>query len=169
MRPDVDEYFMSMAMLVSSRASCARRKVGCVLVDRHNYVLATGYNGVARGLTHCTTTPCAGATARSGEGLVLCEAIHAEQNALLQCRDKEAIAKAYCTTAPCVYCTKLLLNTGCQEVIFLEDYPHAKASERLWRQAVDRPVTWRKIRLEHYHYHQADLTRAGVLMHGFKV
>lgn len=132
MRPSHDEYFASLTMLVSSRASCARRKVGCVLVDEHNHILATGYNGVARGQPHCTDTPCAGASVPSGQGLELCEAIHAEANALLQCKDKEAIVKAYCTTAPCVHCVKLLMNTACKEVIFIEDYPHSETSKRLW-------------------------------------
>lgn len=132
MRPDHDEYFTSLALLVSSRASCARRKVGCVLVDKHHHILATGYNGVARGQTHCTDVPCPGAHCPSGEGLELCEAIHAEANAMLQCKDKETIAKAYVTTAPCVHCIKLLMNTACQEVVFLEDYPHSGSSKRLW-------------------------------------
>lgn len=47
-----------------------------------------------------------------------CEAVHAEQNAILQCHDTDKIATAYVTTSPCKPCLKLLLNTGCQRIVF---------------------------------------------------
>ena len=131
-RPSSDEYFLAMAALVSLRATCRRRRVGCVLVDRHKHVLATGYNGVARGVAHCIDTACAGAGLPSGKGLELCEAIHAEQNALLQCRDTKEIEVAYVTASPCVTCVKLFMNTGCKRIVFLEEYPHSAAKE-LWK------------------------------------
>lgn len=131
-RPSSEEYFLTMAELVSTRATCVRRKVGCILVNVKNHVLATGYNGVARGLPHCIDVPCDGAHYPSGEGLDQCEAIHAEQNALLQCKDVDLIHKAYVTTAPCITCTKLLMNTECKEIIFLRDYPNSERSKRLW-------------------------------------
>jgi len=134
MRPDIDSYFMSMAILVSSRASCSRRKVGCILVNSRNHVLATGYNGPASGQPNCYVHPCAGAGLPSGEGLHLCEAIHAEQNALLQCRDAWTISTAYVTASPCTTCLKLLLNTTCERIVFLEEYPHPEAKE-LWTRA----------------------------------
>lgn len=74
---------------------------------------------------------CEGAHARSGTNLDGCEAVHAEQNALLQCRDVYSIDVAYVTASPCMTCTKLLLNTSCREIIFLEEYPHSAAKE-LW-------------------------------------
>ena len=133
-RPDIDTYFMSMAVLASSRASCSRRKVGCILTNARNHVLATGYNGPASGQPNCNDHPCAGSGLPSGEGLNLCEAIHAEQNALLQCRDVWAIDVAYVTASPCITCTKLLLNTTCRKVVFLEEYPHSDAKD-LWMRA----------------------------------
>lgn len=131
MRPTSDQYFLEMAKLVSTRSTCARRNVGCVLVNGRNHIIATGYNGVASGLPHCTDVPCPGADCMSGRDLDLCEAIHAEQNALLQCHDVHQIYTAYCTTAPCITCVKLLLNTSCSRIVFLENYPH-KRSKELW-------------------------------------
>lgn len=131
MRPSSDEYFLALTLLVSQRATCARRKVGCVLVDKHNHIIATGYNGVSAGARHCTSHPCPGADAPSGTGLDLCEASHAEQNALLQCHEVQAIDTAYVTASPCITCTKLLLNTSCQRVVFIERYTHPQA-EDLW-------------------------------------
>lgn len=134
-RVSIHETMMSVAAIMSRRSTCARRRVGCVLVDIDMHVLATGYNGVASGVTHCIDKACPGAKLPSGQGLNLCEAIHAEQNALLQCRDVRDIYTAYCTTAPCVTCTKLLLNTGCMRIIFFKDYPHSEMSSKMWKDA----------------------------------
>jgi dCMP deaminase len=73
----------------------------------------------------------AGASAASGQSLDACEAIHAEQNALLQCRDAWDIDTCYVSASPCVTCTKLLLNTSCRRIVFREVYPHSQAQE-LW-------------------------------------
>lgn len=206
MRPTKDEYFLQMATLVASRATCFRRAVGCVLVNERGHVLATGYNGVAAGQPHCNekrvgwvgdanvgpmahnmdglpgvdpdsarvvigesqlvavpsrrrgvapklrgTAPvgswvadfyphrCAAAHAASGTQLDGCGAIHAEQNALLQCRDVFAIAVCYCTTEPCVTCAKLLLNTSCQRIVAGSTY--AGSGHALWK-AARGPGAW---------------------------
>ena len=133
-RPNKTTYFLAMAKLVSTRGTCARRRVGCVLVDKYGLVLATGYNGNGRGQGHCIDSPCEGAKYKSGEGLEKCEAIHAEQNAILQCKNTELIEKAYITLSPCVTCVKLLLNTSCKEIVYLEDYVN-KDAERIWKNA----------------------------------
>lgn len=114
---------MRMASVVATRATCVRRRVGCVLVNRRGHVLATGYNGRTAGAVHCFDAPCAGASLPSGSGHDLCEAVHAEQNALLQCRDVFEMHTCYCTTVPCITCAKLLLNTSCERVVYLEPYP----------------------------------------------
>lgn len=51
-----------------------------------------------------------------------CEAVHAEQNALLQCRDPWEIETAYVTLSPCKACLKLLLNTSCRRIVVLEEH-----------------------------------------------
>jgi len=129
---DIDEYFSRMARLASARGACVRRKTGCILVNNLNHVIATGYNGRARGVDNCFENPCSGSKMESGLGLEQCEAIHAEANALLQCRNVEEINTAYCTTAPCIHCVKLLMNTGCTRIVFIDDYPHSIASKHLW-------------------------------------
>lgn len=133
-RPERDTYFLQIATVVSKRATCRRRSVGCVLVSKKNHILATGYNGVPRGFQHCIDHPCGGHTAASGTGLDACLATHAEANALLQCGDVEAIDTCYVTTSSCVNCTKLLLNTACNRIVFLEEYPHPQSKD-LWLSA----------------------------------
>lgn len=134
---------MDMTTLVAQRSTCARRAVGCVLVNEQGHVLATGYNGVCRGSDHCIDVPCAGANQPSGEGLYLCQAIHAEQNALMQCRNINEIYTAYVTASPCISCMRLLANTSVKHIIFKEEYPHHESrelAERLsitWKQSTD--------------------------------
>lgn len=65
---------------------------------------------------------CAGADHDSGQGLEICEAIHAEQNALLQCADVQKIHTVYVTTSPCRHCMKLIMNTSAKRVVFLSEY-----------------------------------------------
>lgn len=141
-RPSVDRYFIEMARLVASRSTCLRRSVGCVLVDAKNRVLATGYNGVASGSVHCNDFAvddggiafphaCSGSTAESGTNLEGCAAVHAEQNAILQCSNADTIARAYVTTFPCSGCAKLLLNTGCGTIVYDQRYADT-AGRELW-------------------------------------
>ena len=140
MRLDKDTYFLRMAKLAAARTTCLRRAVGCILVSARGHVLATGYNGVPAGFPHCnehdpfheTGYPhaCVGSTAGSGQALDTCMALHAEQNALLQCRDVYDVETVYCTTEPCVTCTKLLLNTGCKRVVFADAY--ASSGRAFW-------------------------------------
>lgn len=48
--PDWEEYFMKMVYLVASKSKDPRTKVGAVVVNDDRQVLATGYNGVCRGV-----------------------------------------------------------------------------------------------------------------------
>lgn len=123
MRPSIDQTMLNVARVIAERSTCVRRKVGAVITDLDDRIIATGYNGVATGAVHCTKTPCAGANLPSGQGLNLCEAIHAEQNALVAC-DVRFAHTLYCTTEPCVACTKLILATrSIKRVVFSEAYP----------------------------------------------
>lgn len=134
-RPTIAETFLEVANVLAKRSTCIRRAVGCVLVDNRNHIIGTGYNGVAPGEPHCIDTPCKGAQLPSGVGHDICEAVHAEQNALLQCKDVWQIDTCYTTTAPCMACTKLLLNTSCQTIIFDVAYNVHCEAEDLWRRA----------------------------------
>jgi len=130
-RPNKDEYFIALAYMVSTRATCPRRRVGTVFVDVNGHVLATGYNGVASGLLHCIDHPCAGAHLSSGTGLSTCEALHSEENALIQLRDPQLLHTVYVTASPCILCTRRLLNTQAKRVVYDQEYPHPEA-KALW-------------------------------------
>ena len=131
MRPSLDAYMMLLAYVAASRTTCVRRGVGCVLADSRGRILAVGYNGVASGLPHCNEGHfCSGHDLPPGRDC--CEAVHAEQNALLQCTRPDDIAAAYVTLSPCLACTKLLANTGCLRVVYLEEHSVSAAAKELW-------------------------------------
>lgn len=130
MRPERDEIYLRCAELFAERATCVRRKVGCVIVDEDGRILATGYNGVAAGRPHCNEGfPCEGAGCASGEGLDQCEAIHAEQNAILFLGDPRKAHTIYVTVSPCLSCMKLLLGTAARRIVTRELYPHEAAMD----------------------------------------
>ena len=120
-RLNKDEYFLEIAETVAKRGTCIRRQVGCVLVNSNGHIVATGYNGVPKGFTHCIDQPCKGATYPSGEGLELCEAIHAELNTFLQCKSEDFLTM-YTTTTPCVACAKVICNSNVKRVVSISQY-----------------------------------------------
>ena len=126
-RPSWDEYFISIAEMVSTRSTCLRRKVGAVFVkDRR--IISTGYNGPPSGLKHCEEVGCLREKlgVPSGERHELCRGLHAEQNAIIQAALHGVSTKGailYCTHCPCSLCTKMLINAGINRVIYKEGYP----------------------------------------------
>ena len=56
-RPNWHTYFMKVAEMASTRATCPRKSVGAVIV-RDRAILSTGYNGSVRGLPHCIEDGC---------------------------------------------------------------------------------------------------------------
>ncbi|MFW5863097.1 MAG: deoxycytidylate deaminase [Spirochaetota bacterium] len=134
-RPSWDDYFMTIAEDVATRATCIRRKVGAVLV-KDKRILSTGYNGVPTGITHCTPETCLRTiyNVPSGERHELCRGLHAEQNAIIQAAYhgvsiKDAII--YVTHQPCSICTKMLINSGIKIFIFKHPYMDTLAMDMM--------------------------------------
>ncbi|MBN1334963.1 MAG: dCMP deaminase family protein [Deltaproteobacteria bacterium] len=113
-RVDWDHYFMNVARVVSSRATCDRRRVGAVIV-RNRTILATGYNGSVSGLPHCDDV---GHMMEDGHCVAT---IHAELNAVVQAaRNGVRIegASIYITASPCWNCFKVLANAGIRRICY---------------------------------------------------
>ena len=47
-----DEYYLNIAAAVSQRSTCLRRRYGAVII-KNDEIIATGYNGAARGEPNC--------------------------------------------------------------------------------------------------------------------
>jgi len=134
-RPEWDEYFMSIADLVSKRSTCLRRSVGAVIV-RDRRLLATGYNGAPSGLHHCLDVGCLREELGipSGERHELCRGLHAEQNAIIQAALHGVSVNGsslYCTNHPCIICAKMIINAGVVRVVVKADYKDKLATDIL--------------------------------------
>jgi hypothetical protein len=57
-RSNWDKYFMDMAVKTSSRSSCIKRRVGCVIVNPDHIIVSTGYNGTPSGIKNCSEGGC---------------------------------------------------------------------------------------------------------------
>ena len=118
MRPTWTEYFLKLAELASTRSTCVRANVGCVLVkDRR--VLATGYNGSVPGATHCEDVGCL-----MVDGHCL-RTVHSEMSALLSsAKYGTSVAGATCFVShfPCFSCFKALASAGISKIIYQKVY-----------------------------------------------
>jgi dCMP deaminase len=117
--------FLRMAKCVSERSKCASRKVGVVIV-RNGCVISEGYNGAPKGVDMCQNDPvCMRRTLgyKSGEGLEVCPAVHAETNAIVQAAMNGvsvAGGTMYCyCKIPCKWCMGTIINSGISKIVCL--------------------------------------------------
>ena len=134
-RPSWDEYFIEITHLVAKRSTCLRRQVGAVIVKDKN-ILATGYNGAPSGVSHCLDVGCLREKLHipSGERHELCRGLHAEQNAIIQAAKHGTSIEGstlYCTTMPCIICSKMIINAGIRRIVFEDGYPDQLAGEMI--------------------------------------
>ena len=133
-RPDWDKYFLSIAREVSRRSTCIRRHYGAVIV-KDNKIVSTGYNGSASGRDNCCDI---GFCKRNelniphGERYELCEAVHAEMNAIINGDpDKMKDATIYIygeddnghivKANPCMMCERFIINAGITRTVISND------------------------------------------------
>jgi dCMP deaminase len=129
MRKDWDSYFMEIAKVVATRATCNRKHVGAVIV-RDRMILSTGYNGSIRGLPHCDDV---GHLMEDGHCV---RTVHAESNAIAQAARNGVNldgAELYVTASPCWPCFKLVANAGIIRIVYEEFY----RDDRIFRAAKD--------------------------------
>lgn len=126
---------MSIAILVSERSTCLRRKVGAIAVKERR-ILATGYNGAPRNVAHCAETGCLRQKlgVPSGERHEICRGIHAEQNVIIQAATYGidiSGSDIYCTNHPCASCAKMLINCKARRIYYANFYPDDLATALL--------------------------------------
>jgi dCMP deaminase len=132
-RPDWDSYFIEIAKVVSTRSTCMRRQYGAVIV-KDRVIISTGYNGSPRGLENCVdidTCIRKEQNIPSGERYELCEAVHAEQNAIINGppdRMKGSVIyiagfeedKSFAGANPCKLCDRMIRNAQITKVVCLD-------------------------------------------------
>lgn len=130
------KFFMRDARLWSTRSTCSKWRVGCVItLDRRS--ISTGYNGSAPGAEHCCDYWRREWSRLSENENLRCESLedflktlyfraihrtwsreyefHAEHNAILDARKREQSIEGstlYTTLSPCLECARHILDAG---------------------------------------------------------
>lgn len=133
-----DDYFMAISFLSAMRSKDPNTQVGACIVDTQKCIIGIGYNGFPRGCSD-ETLP----WSREGE----CElhkkypyVVHAEVNAILnKCSANVRGATLYVALFPCNECSKVIIQSGIREVVYLKDTYHdseaCRASRIMFRMA----------------------------------
>ena len=117
-RISVDKHFMLIAQVVSFRSTCIRHKFGCV-ISKNGKIVSTGYNGAVKGAVHCLDKGCIRNKLgiESGTKIEICDAVHAEQNAIIQAGSNTEGGTLYVNGTPCITCSKMMVNAGIKKIV----------------------------------------------------
>lgn len=132
MIPEWDDYFLTVAKAVSTRAKCRRRQVGAILVTPDKRIIGSGYNGFPAGSSgDCLTGLCPRGLTRQGavppdssytdpDSISFCPAIHSEANCLIFSGESSRGCTMYVTASPCPDCSRLIAGAGVVRVVWPE-------------------------------------------------
>jgi dCMP deaminase len=134
------EFLLNVAKLAATRSTAERLKVGGIIVDSFDNIVAYGYNGTVNGAsniceykeyadtlsTRHTDYPHFDLSAGKYYKLVTKEStVHCEAN-LISHAARRGISvnngTVLLTHSSCIHCTPMLIQSGIKEVIFLEKF-----------------------------------------------
>lgn len=137
-RPSWDDYFLHIATVVATRSPDTTQH-GCVLVDRRQRIISTGYNGPIRG-SNDDAVP----KTRPEKYDWL---IHAEDNAVLFAERDLTGATAYITGFPCAACLRRLIQAGVRRIVYGQVWSQCISSEE--RSACEAMAAQHSVQLEY--------------------
>jgi len=136
-RPSWDDYFMTIARIVATRATCDRLHAGAVLV-KNKRIVSTGYNGSPPNLPHCDDS---GHLLEDGHCV---RTIHAEHNALLQAAFIGGASTQgttlYTMYSPCIHCAKYVVAAGVKRIVVGKVYRNEQVKEYLEKAGIQHDV-----------------------------
>ena len=118
-----DDYFMAVAFLSAMRSKDPNTQVGACIVDTEKSIIGIGYNGFPRGCSdeHLPWARSADCDLHKKYPYV----VHAEVNAILnKCSANVRGATIYVALFPCNECSKVIIQSGIREVVYLNDIYH---------------------------------------------
>lgn len=112
---ELDKRYLRMAAVWAENSYCIRRKVGALIV-KDKMIISDGYNGTPSGFENIC----------EDEGYVTKPyVLHAEANAITKVAASSNSSKGatiYVTSAPCIECSKLIIQSGIRRVVYSEKY-----------------------------------------------
>ncbi|NDW13716.1 CMP deaminase [Bacteroides sp. 214] len=127
---ELDTRYMRMARIWAENSYCQRRKVGALIV-KDKMIISDGYNGTPSGFENI----CEDET-NTTKSYVL----HAEANAITKiARSSNSSdgATLYVTAAPCIECSKLIIQSGIKRMVYAEKYRLEDGIELLRRANIE--------------------------------
>lgn len=126
-----DRSYLEMARVWAKNSYCTRRKVGALLV-KDRMIISDGFNGTPSGFENICEDPSTGKT----KPYVL----HAEANAITKVAksgNNSEGATLYVTDAPCLECSKLIIQAGIKRVVYMIEYSVKDGIELLRRAGIE--------------------------------
>lgn len=126
-----DRSYLEMARVWAKNSYCTRRKVGAILV-KDRMIISDGFNGTPAGFENICEDPATGKT----KPYVL----HAEANAITKVAksgNNSEGATLYVTDAPCLECSKLIIQAGIRRVVYVIEYSVRDGIELLRRAGIE--------------------------------
>ena len=115
----LDKTYMRMAEELSNLSYAERKKVGCLVV-KDTQIISEGYNGTPKGFDNTCEY-----VNYVDEMYTKSEVLHAESNAITKIArstNSSVGATLYCTLAPCFECSKLIIQSGIERVVYRDMY-----------------------------------------------
>ena len=112
MSTDKDIIYLTIAKNISNFSKDPIRKVGAIIVNPQNKIIATGYNGFPRKVKESEQY--------WKKYIKDAYVIHAEVNAILNADSCLNNSTLYCTYKPCINCLLYLINTGIKNIVYSE-------------------------------------------------
>lgn len=130
-----DEYFMTLAYLISMKSKDPSTRVGAVIVGKDNEIISTGYNGLPRNVADKLDR-------YVNKDYKYLSSNHAEENAILHCARNGVSSKdcsIYTPWIPCSRCAKSIIQAGIKEVIYDENFPGNDVNKQneVWKQSIE--------------------------------
>jgi dCMP deaminase len=126
----LDIRYIRMARVWAENSYCVRRQVGALIV-KDKMIISDGYNGTPSGFENI----CEDET-----GLTKPYVLHAEANAITKVAKSANNcdgATLYITAAPCIECSKLIIQAGIRRVVFCDPYHSQDGTELLKRVGIE--------------------------------
>ncbi|MDD2651855.1 MAG: dCMP deaminase family protein [Sulfurimonas sp.] len=120
-----DINFINIAKEIATASKCVSKQVGAVIV-KDGRILSTGYNGTPAGYINCREHWDGNYTSEHHEWSKTYE-IHAEMNAIIWAARKGISvegATIYVTLEPCSECSKNIIASGIERIVYLKPYEH---------------------------------------------
>lgn len=131
-----DEYFMAVAILSGHRSKDPNTQVGACVADPNNKIVGVGYNGFPWG---CSDDELPWEREGSYLDTKYPYVCHAELNAVLNSNTADLQgARIYVALFPCNECTKVIIQAGIKEIIYLADKYKDTDSVRASKIMLDR-------------------------------